>query len=260
MQSSRRLPTRTRIWELFGRTFLDACTAIILSTLARNAVRAPDPSFKSKPSARRDSVVGQQCSAHWQTPGKCALITLEAWRVLMAHSFGAFAVPDSHVSFLHQHPGLVHDYLEGVRPNSETASPIPADWPTEPPESLGSWGANHRNTDLYHWILNGGPELVTGAGSIFQTWYEPDQPGVVLKLDQYNERFALHANQLDELAALLKAVDSDRVYRSFCDWLKSRGEDFSSIDRYACDPFVDEFNLFSQGIEQAMRRGYGLIW
>ncbi len=178
----------------------------------------------------------------------------------MAHRFGAFAVPDSHVSFLHRHPGLVHDYLEGVRPKGETATPIPADWPPQALESLGSWSINHSNTDLYHWILNGGSELVTGAGSIFQTWHEPDQPSAALKLDKYNERFAFHANHLAELAALVKAVDIDRVHRSFCDWLKSRGENFSDIDQYACEPFVDEFKMFSQGLEQTMQRGYALIW
>lgn len=120
----------------------------------------------------------------------------------MAHSFGAFAVPDSHVSFLHRHPGLVHDYLEGIRPSGEAASLIPADWPAKPLESLGSWSVNHGNTDLYHWILNGGPEPVTGAGSLFQTWHDPDQPAVALKLDTYNERFAFRADQLAELAAL----------------------------------------------------------
>jgi len=178
----------------------------------------------------------------------------------MAHSFGAFAVPDAHVAFLHRHPGVVHDYLEGNHPEGETDSPIPADWPAQPLESLGAWGVNHRNPDLYHWILNGGPEPVTGAGAIFQVWYEPDHPGVALKLDPYNERFALRASELAELAALVRAVDTDRVYRSFCDWLKRQGKDSSDIDAYACGPFVDEFKLFSEGLDQAMRRGYGLIW
>ena len=118
----------------------------------------------------------------------------------MAHRFGAFSVPDSHVSFLSQHHNLVHDYLEGVRPNGEIADQLPSDWPAQPLESLGSWSINHRNVDLYHWILNGGPELASGGGSIFQTWYEPDQHSA-LKLDKYNERFAFHANQLVELAA-----------------------------------------------------------
>jgi hypothetical protein len=178
----------------------------------------------------------------------------------MAHEFGAFAVPDSHILFLHQHPGLVHDYLEGIRPDGETAAPIPADWPAEPLESLGSWNANHRNTDLYHWILHGGPELTAGAGSIFQTWYEPDHPSAALKLDRHNERFALRANQIGELAALVKAVDVERVHRSFCDWLKNQGKDASDIDEYACEPFVAEFGMLSQGLEEAMTRGDGLIW
>lgn len=135
----------------------------------------------------------------------------------MSHSFGAFAVPTSHIVFLHQHPGSVHDYIEGIPHKGEAALPVPADWPAEALESLGSWSVNHSNTDLYHWILNGGPELTAGAGALFQTWHEPDHPAVVLKLDKYNERFALEANHVPELAALVKKVDVDRVYRSFCD-------------------------------------------
>ena len=177
----------------------------------------------------------------------------------MAHRFGAFSVPDSHVSFLSQHHNLVHDYLEGVRPNGEIADQLPSDWPAQPLESLGSWSINHRNVDLYHWILNGGPELASGGGSIFLTWYEPDQQSA-LKLDKYNERFAFHANQLVELAELVKSVDVERVQRSFCDWLKRRGEDHSDIDHGACEPFVDEFKMFSDGIESAIQRGCGLIW
>lgn len=176
----------------------------------------------------------------------------------MSHSFGAFAVPDAHIAFLYQHPGLVHDYLEGIPPK-DTTFPVPADWPSEPPESLGSWSVNHRNTELYHWILNGGPELTDGAGSFFQTWHA-DHASLALKLDKYNERFALVSNHVPELAVLVKAVDVERVYRSFCDWLKSRGEDSSSIDQYACEPFVDEFRNFHEGLEEATRQGHGLIW
>ncbi len=177
----------------------------------------------------------------------------------MSHAFGAFAVPDAHVSFLHQHPDLVHDYLEGARPKGEAALAVPADWPELRLRSLGSWSINHGNVDLYHWILNGGPELVTGGGSIFQTWFEPDQHSA-LKLDQYNERFAFHADQLAELIALVKAVDVERVYRSFCDWLESRGKDSSDIDHFACEPFVDEFKMFADGLDGAIQRGYGLVW
>lgn len=59
---------------------------------------------------------------------------------------------------------------------------------------------------------------------------------------------------------MVKAVDLDRVFRSFCEWLKSQGKDSSNIDEYACGPFVDEFSKFSQGLELAMQRGHGLIW
>ena len=115
----------------------------------------------------------------------------------MAHSFGAFAVPDAHITFLAAHPGSVHDYREGVPPKNLAADQVPDWWPNAECESLGGWSINHRNTDLYHWILNGGPELVTHAGSIFQTWYT-DTHGAI-GLDPHNERFAFLPGQLPEL-------------------------------------------------------------
>ncbi|MBX3711933.1 MAG: hypothetical protein KF800_08255 [Lysobacter sp.] len=177
----------------------------------------------------------------------------------MAHAFAAFAVPDAHIHVLQQHPGLVHDYLDGAVPPSVAALPLPGGWPQEPLESLGSWGINHGNADLYHWILNGGPELAEGAGSIFQTWYEPDVHAA-LKLDPLNERFAFLSTQLPDLLALVDRVDVPRVQHAFVEWLKRRGERHDDIDQYACQPFVDEFQQFARGLQQAIARGDGLVW
>ena len=177
----------------------------------------------------------------------------------MAHEFGAFAVPLHHITYLQQHPGFVHDYLEGVTPDSADPSTLPAGWPGQEAESMGSWSINHRNTDLYHWILNGGPELVTGAGAIFQTWYEPDHPSAVIKLDDLNERFAFGSEQIAELVALVSKVDVPAVLKAFTAWCKSQGKDYEP-DEYACQPFVDEFAMFREGLEDAHRKGYGIVW
>ncbi|MBK8286671.1 MAG: hypothetical protein IPK97_18420 [Ahniella sp.] len=177
----------------------------------------------------------------------------------MAHSFGAFLVPQQHITYLQQHPGSVHDYLDGRVPDATDPSSLPTDWPTEEPESMGSWSINHRNTDLYHWILNGGPELVTGAGSIFQTWYEPDHQSVAIKLDAFNERFAFGPEQLPELAALVSKVDVPAVLKAFTAWCKSQGKDYEP-DEYACMPFVDEFTMFGEGLQDAIRKGHGIVW
>ena len=176
----------------------------------------------------------------------------------MAMGFAAFAVPDAHIDLLVSRPGWVHDYLEGNRPDAGDAT-LPADWPAQAPQSLGGWGINHRNVDLYHWILNGGPALATGAGSLFQTWYEPDRHAA-LKLDRHNERFAFRSGQLPELLALSEAVTVDSTLAAFTDWCKERGERHDDLDHYACQPFVDEFAQFARGLRAAIERGDGIVW
>lgn len=133
----------------------------------------------------------------------------------MALGFLVCVAPDDHISYLQQHQGLVHSYLDGtIPPDSDASSPLPEWWPKQAPESLDAWNVNHRNADLYHWILNGGPELVTGGGSIFQTWYEPNYSAAV-KLDKYNERFAFHSDQISELASLVAGVTIKSVLTAF---------------------------------------------
>jgi len=147
-----------------------------------------------------------------------------------------------------------------VAPQPEESSLLPEWWPNVPPDVLDSWSVNHRNTDLYHWILNGGPALVSGAGSIFQSWYEPSYPASFVKLDGHNERFALYSGQLGELARLASRVNIDSVLRAFVDWCKSQGKRWEDLDEYACQPFVDEFKALEGKLDGAMREGHGIIW
>ena len=174
----------------------------------------------------------------------------------MAQGFLVCVAPDAHIDYLAQHPGLVHAYLDGA----PAPAPAPPWWPSEPPQMLDSWGINHRNTDLYHWILNGGPGHVSDAGAIFQSWHAPDHPASFVKLDAYNERFALHAAQLPELAAKVRKVDLEAVMRAFVDWCKAQGKTWEDIDRYACEPFVDEFAALGEQLAAAIRDGHGIIW
>ena len=176
----------------------------------------------------------------------------------MASGFEAYAIPDSHITFLQEHPGFVHSYLDGEKPDEVDSASLPEWWPQQAPKSLGSWGINHRNIELYHWILNGGPELATGSGSIFQTWYEPDTHNAV-KLDPHNERFAFHVDQIAELDALVARMDVPTVKSAFTAWCRSRGDQYEPDDM-ACLSFTDEFGVFHAGLQEAMRNGHGIVW
>lgn len=109
-----------------------------------------------------------------------------------------------------------------------------------------------------HWILNGGPDLVQGGGSIFQTWYAPKTHSAIA-LDPHNESFAFEPGQITELAALARSVDIPRVREAFAAWCHSRGDDYEPDD-VACSGFVWEFNDLAKGLEQVMAEGNGLVW
>lgn len=180
----------------------------------------------------------------------------------MALEFILCTVPKAHLDTLAAQPGWVHDYLVGRRP-SDLGDPgsLPSDWPQSPPERHDCWGANHRNVDLYHAILNGGPELVAGPGALFQTWYEPDHSNsAIVKLDARNERFGLAPEHLAELRDLAAGVDLPRVLQAFTEWCRRRGEPWEDLDQYACQPFVDEFQRLVRILDGAIARGEALVW
>ena len=174
----------------------------------------------------------------------------------MAYGFSVFLVPDSHIAHLRQHADAWRPYLQGQRPN---ATDVPGDWPTAPLEFTNGWSVNHRNCDLDHWILNGGPALVGGSGSLFQTWYEPTHASAAIPLDRHNEAFAYESGALAELADLVGRVDVPAVRAAFAAWCRSQGKDYEP-DEYACQPFVDEFQAFGAGLAEARRLGQGILW
>lgn len=178
----------------------------------------------------------------------------------MAFGFLTCAAPDEHIAWLHTHPGALHAYLDGVPPEGIATDALPAWWPSAPPAMHTSWGVNHRNPDLYHWILNGSADLVTDAGALFQAWYAPDHPANILKLDGHNERFAVTSGQLPALAARAHAVTVDTVLTAFVGWCKAQGKPWEDLDVYACEPFLYEFQPLAAQLDDAIRDGHGLIW
>jgi hypothetical protein len=179
----------------------------------------------------------------------------------MAMIFSVCTAPDSHISYLQQHAGAVHSYLDGVTPPaSEVPTPLPEWWPNQPPKLLDLWDINHRNIDLYHCILNGGPDLVTNGGSIFQSWYEPTHPASYVKLDEDNVRFAFYSNQINELASLVAAVNVKSALKAFIEWCKSQGKTWEDLDEYACESFVVEFKTFGDLLSEATYKRHGIIW
>lgn len=48
--------------------------------------------------------------------------------------------------------------------------------------------------------------------------------------------------------------------RACVEWCKANGKTWEDIDRYACEPFVDEFAALGQRLDEAIRDGHGILW
>lgn len=117
---------------------------------------------------------------------------------------------------------------------------------------------NHRNVDLYHRILNGGEEFVSGAGTIFQTWHTPRNHGA-LNIGGDGENFAFTSELIPPLQRLVSRVDPIRVNEQYSAWLKKEGKDHVPGSE-ECEYFVKQFADLSQELQAIVAAGYGIMW
>ena len=198
----------------------------------------------------------------------------------MANYLVMFAAPEHHIEFMSKHSGVSRDYYCGEPPEiepseskkvsfldkllgrnkdvTEAAMPlvVPADWPTEDADIIDI-EINHRNVDLYHWILNKSEKPVSGAGSIFQTWFHDSHDAI--SLDDYHEDFAFYPKMLPELLLLINQVTLESTRDAFQRWCNSEGKDYSPTMEDA-EPIFKEFENFANYIESAIAKNHGLVW
>lgn len=197
----------------------------------------------------------------------------------MANYLCILPAPDSHIEFIHKYPRSISAYLDGQRPDLKQPAPKPTFWQRltgqlpnapAPPETPDDWPtsectlvggvANHRNVDLFHRILNGTDEFVTGAGTLFQTWLESGdtRKHTAIDLTHANEDFAFKSAQVGELAQLLSQVSLDDVRDGFTHWLRQQGE-AGDVSDEECVEILDEFKQFADTASEAARYSKGLM-
>lgn len=197
----------------------------------------------------------------------------------MANCFCILPAPDSHIEFNYAHPQSLSAYLEGEQPDLKELPPKPTLWQKltgrlpespPPPETPEGWptvecvpvgdAVNHRNVDLFHRILNGTDELVTGGGSIFQTWLES---GDALKhsaidLTRANEDYAFMSDQVADIAEQLSRIDLEMVRTGFQQWLIQQGRTYEVSDD-ECVDILEEFERFADSAKEAVQQSKGLM-
>lgn len=192
----------------------------------------------------------------------------------MANYFCIFSASDPHIRFLADNPEALWNYVDGQRPDppmpkkpgmlkklfGRASGPapiaeIPNDWPTEEARMIGP-EINHRNVDLYHRILNGGEEFVSGVGTIFQTWLTPRNHGAIAI---GGENFAFTSEFIPLLQRLVSLVDPVRVNEQYSAWLKKDDKDHVPGGE-ECEGFVKEFADLSQELQAIVAAGNGIVW
>jgi hypothetical protein len=194
----------------------------------------------------------------------------------MANYLYILAAPDSHIEFLANYPDTLLSYVDGRQPNPpaprkrgifqrlfgganipSTTAAIPQDWPIQEAGLIGP-EINHRNVSLYHQILNGGEELVTGAGTIFQTWLDPLNHAAI-NIDGHGENFAFTSDLIPELLRLTALVDTSRVRDQYSAWLRKKGDDHvPGVEE--CEIMAKEFADFSDELRSVVAAQMGIIW
>ena len=194
----------------------------------------------------------------------------------MANYLCIFSAPDPHIRFLAANPEALWNYVDGQRPDPPTpkkpvildklfgrssgpapTTEIPHDWPTDEARMIGQ-EINHRNVDLYHRILNGGEEFVSGAGTIFQTWLTPRDHGAIA-IGGDGETFAFTSEIIPSLQQLVSCVDPVRVNEQYLAWLQKEGKNHVP-GAEECEEFAKEFADLSQELQAVVAAGNGIIW
>jgi hypothetical protein len=194
----------------------------------------------------------------------------------MANYLCIFSAPDPHIMFLAANPEALWNYVDGQRPEPPTpkrpglfdklfgrssgpapTTEIPNDWPPKEARMIGP-EINHRNVYLYHRILNGGEEFVSGAGTIFQTWLTPRNHGAIT-IGGNGETFAFTSEIIPSLQQLVSRVDPVRVNQQYSSWLKKKGQ--KHVPRTdECEEFAKEFTELSQELQAVVAAGNGIVW
>ncbi|MGS0673805.1 hypothetical protein [Shewanella sp. 125m-1] len=194
----------------------------------------------------------------------------------MALCLNIFSLPNEHIRFLKAHPQTLDAYLQGQKPQADVfqergsllskiaklmagsgAQSLPNDWPEHEAMMIGP-DANHRNVDLYHYILNNTEERVKGAGSLFQTWLDITHHDAI-KMDADNESFAFESHRLPALVSLLSVLDECRVRDRFDAWLAIHNPDYI-VQEPEYQEMTQGMERFRRKVTEANTQDFGLMW
>ena len=194
----------------------------------------------------------------------------------MAKYLCIFSAVDEHIQFIAAHEGSAKAYYDGEAPaespnqrkqrsllGSLLTDPdeisrlaVPESWPQEQPEVVDI-AANTKNASMYHFLLNGSSQVVSGPVALFQCLYGKSS-GIITVGDSEDE-FAVEPAMLHLLLERLNTVVGDTLIELFEQWLDEHG-----IDEDDCDADLEclqeEFEALRDCVAEAIEAKRGLVW
>ena len=188
----------------------------------------------------------------------------------MASYLNLFSLPDHHIDYLQKNSAALFEYMEGevVYQKGESkfksiysrvfkSEPVITDFPTEPIDTFNP-EINHRNIELYHFILNGTTEYVSGAGSIFQTWLIIDDHSAI-KIDKSNDHFAFKNETVPSLLKIVESLTDSTIKCRYCEWFSKNFPQHPPTEIELTD-LCDGFVTFKDGLADAVNKQLGILW
>jgi hypothetical protein len=119
-----------------------------------------------------------------------------------------------------------------------------------------SFGANHRNVDIFHFLLNGTHASVPGSLGIFSSWCGDMEMYVSYRID--DECFGMYSRDVTKLLSALEDLTEEKIRERWVQWQVQKGIDPEKDD----DPdfFPESFGYFQEYCAQTVQAGNALIW
>lgn len=194
----------------------------------------------------------------------------------MAKYLCIFSAVDAHIQFIAAHEGSAKAYYEGeapaqsptqrkqrsllgsllTDPDEISRMEVPESWPQDQPDVVDI-AANASNAAMYHFLLNGSSQVVSGPVALFQSLY--GKSSGVISVGDSNDEFAVEPEMLSALLERLNTVTSGALPELFEQWLDEHG-----IDEDDCEADLeclqDEFEALRTCVADAVAAEEGLVW
>ena len=118
------------------------------------------------------------------------------------------------------------------------------------------FGANHRNVEIFHFLLNGTRASVPGPLGLFLTWLGDVEVDASYRID--DESFGMVSSDVTALVSALEDLTDERIRERWRQWQEQKGIDPEKDGDL--DFFPVSFGLFRKYCTQAMHSGKAIVW